>query len=53
MYGAAAAHRTLAERARLEAALQRHDVEVIDAPADVFASRVADAYLAMKATGRL
>ena len=53
VYGAAAAHRTLAERARLEAALQRHDVEVIDAPADVFASRVADAYLAMKATGRL
>jgi uncharacterized protein (DUF58 family) len=53
VYGAAAAHRTLAERARLQAALQRHEVEVIDAPADVFASRVADAYLAMKATGRL
>jgi uncharacterized protein (DUF58 family) len=53
VYAAAAAHRTLAERDRLRAALHRHEVEVIDAPADVFASRVADAYLAMKAAGRL
>ncbi len=53
VYAAAAAHRTLAERERLQAALRRHDVEVIDAPADVFASRVADAYLMMKAAGRL
>ncbi len=53
VYGAAAAHRTLAERDRLQAALRRHEVEVIDAPADIFASRVADAYLTMKATGRL
>jgi uncharacterized protein (DUF58 family) len=53
VYAAAAAHRTLAERHRLQAALGRHQVEVIDAPADVFASRVADAYLRMKAAGRL
>lgn len=53
VYAAAAAHRTLAERDRLRAALRRHEVEVIDAPADVFASRIADAYLAMKAAGRL
>jgi uncharacterized protein (DUF58 family) len=53
VYAAAAAHRTLAERDRLQAALRRHEVEVIDAPADVFASRVADAYLTMKAAGRL
>jgi uncharacterized protein (DUF58 family) len=53
VYAAAAAHRTLAERDRLRAALARHEVEVVDAPADVFASRVADAYLAMKAAGRL
>jgi uncharacterized protein (DUF58 family) len=53
VYAAAAAHRTLAERDRLQAALRRHEVEVIDAPADLFASRVADAYLTMKANGRL
>jgi len=53
VYAAAAAHRTLAERDRLQAALRRRDVEVIDAPADAFASRVADAYLTMKAAGRL
>jgi uncharacterized protein (DUF58 family) len=53
VYRAAAAHRALAERDRVRAALRRYGVEVIDAPTDVFASRVADAYLAMKATGRL
>jgi uncharacterized protein (DUF58 family) len=53
VYAAAAAHRTLAERDRIRTALQRREVEVVDAPVDVFASRVADAYLAMKATGRL
>ncbi|OLB75365.1 MAG: hypothetical protein AUI14_21220 [Actinobacteria bacterium 13_2_20CM_2_71_6] len=53
VYAAAAAHRTLAERDRLQNALRRHEVEVIDAPADLFASQVADAYLAMKAAGRL
>jgi uncharacterized protein (DUF58 family) len=53
VYAAAAAHRTLVERDRLRAALRRNEVEVIDAPADVFASHVADAYLRMKAAGRL
>jgi uncharacterized protein (DUF58 family) len=53
VYAAAAAHRAMAERDRVRAALRRYGVEVIDAPVDLFASRVADAYLAMKATGRL
>ncbi|MDG6108381.1 DUF58 domain-containing protein [Dactylosporangium aurantiacum] len=53
VYAAAAAQRTLAERERVSAALRRHGVEVVDAPADVFASRVTDHYLALKATGRL
>ena len=53
VYTAAAAHRALAERDRVRAALTRFGVEVIDAPVDLFASRVADAYLAMKASGRL
>jgi uncharacterized protein (DUF58 family) len=53
VYAAAAAQRALAERDRVRAALRRFGVEVIDAPVDTFASRVADAYLAMKATGRL
>ncbi len=53
VYAAAAAHRALAERDRVRAVLRRYGVEVVDAPVDVFASRVADTYLAMKATGRL
>jgi uncharacterized protein (DUF58 family) len=53
VYASAAAHRALAERDRVRAVLRRFGVEVIDAPVDVFASRVADTYLAMKATGRL
>ncbi len=53
VYAAAAAQRTLAERERVAAALRRHGVEVVDAPADVFASRVTDHYLALKAIGRL
>jgi uncharacterized protein (DUF58 family) len=53
VYTAAAAQRALAERERVRAALTRYGVEVVDAPIDVFASRVADAYLAMKAAGRL
>jgi uncharacterized protein (DUF58 family) len=52
-YDAAAAERTLAARRRVTALLRRLDVEVVDAgPAD-FASKVSDAYLAMKAAGRL
>jgi uncharacterized protein (DUF58 family) len=53
VYAAAAAQRTLAERERVGAVLRRHGVEVVDAPVDVFASRVTDHYLALKATGRL
>jgi uncharacterized protein (DUF58 family) len=53
VYAAAAAQRALAERDRVRAALRHFGVEVVDAPVDLFASRVADAYLAMKATGRL
>jgi uncharacterized protein (DUF58 family) len=53
VYAAAAAHRALAERDRVGAALRRYGVEVIDSPVDAFASRVADTYLAMKFTGRL
>jgi uncharacterized protein (DUF58 family) len=53
VYEAASAERTLAERRRVTAALRRRGVTVIDEPADIFASRVADAYLALKAAGRL
>ncbi len=53
VYSAAAAYRALAERDRVRAALTRHGVDVVDAPVELLASRVADAYLAMKATGRL
>ncbi|WP_433080404.1 DUF58 domain-containing protein [Dactylosporangium sp. CA-052675] len=53
VYAAAAAQRALAERDRVAAALRRHGVEVVDAPADEFASRLTDHYLALKATGRL
>jgi uncharacterized protein (DUF58 family) len=53
IYTAAAAYRSLADRDRIAAALLRGRVEVVDAPADLFASRVADAYLTLKAAGRL
>jgi uncharacterized protein (DUF58 family) len=53
VYAAAAAHRALAERDRVRSALRRFGVEVVDAPVEQFASKVADLYLAMKASGRL
>lgn len=53
VYEAASAERALADRRRVTAALRRRGVIVIDEPADVFPSRVADAYLALKAEGRL
>jgi uncharacterized protein (DUF58 family) len=53
VYEAASAERTLADRRRVTAALRRRGVIVIDEPADLFASRVADTYLALKAAGRL
>ncbi|MDP9799536.1 uncharacterized protein (DUF58 family) [Catenuloplanes nepalensis] len=52
-YAAAAAHQAYAERNRVRAALTRHGVDVVDAPLDEFASRVSDAYLTLKAAGRL
>ena len=53
VYEAAAAERALAERRRVTAQLRRHGVTVVDEPADVFASRVTDVYLSLKAAGRL
>jgi uncharacterized protein (DUF58 family) len=53
VYEAASAERTLADRRRVTAELRQRGVVVIDEPADVFASRVADVYLALKAAGRL
>jgi uncharacterized protein (DUF58 family) len=53
VYTAAAAQRALAERDRVAAALRHHGVEVVDAPADEFASRLTDHYLALKHAGRL
>jgi uncharacterized protein (DUF58 family) len=53
VYAAAAAEKALADRRAVTAELRRRGVEVIDAPPEVFASHVADAYLALKAAGRL
>jgi uncharacterized protein (DUF58 family) len=53
VYAAAAAEKAQADRRALTAELRRRGVEVIDAPPDVFASKVADAYLSLKAAGRL
>lgn len=53
VYDAAAAERAVAERRRLTAELRRYGVEVVDAPPDDIAPALADAYLALKAAGRL
>lgn len=53
VYAKAAGTRALAERQRIATALTRHGVDVLDCPADTFASQVTDAYLALKAAGRL
>jgi uncharacterized protein (DUF58 family) len=53
VYAAAAAERALAERRRITALLRRRGVLVVDEPADVFPSLVTDAYLGLKAAGRL
>ncbi|MGC5029758.1 DUF58 domain-containing protein [Micromonospora sp. DT229] len=52
-YAAAAAWRTLAERNRLTAVLARYGVAVVDVAAPRLAPALADAYLTLKATGRL
>ncbi len=53
LHAAAAAAHGLAEGHRVAAALNRAGVHVIEAPADSFASTVADTYLTLKAAGRL
>ncbi|GAA3759919.1 uncharacterized protein (DUF58 family) [Spinactinospora alkalitolerans] len=53
VYDAAAAERTLAERRRITAELRRHGVEVVDADPDHLAPALADAYISLKAAGRL
>jgi uncharacterized protein (DUF58 family) len=50
---AAAAELALAERERVRAVLTQLGVIVVDEPRDLFASRVTDAYLSLKAAGRL
>ncbi|MDQ1645957.1 MAG: hypothetical protein QOJ50_2141, partial [Cryptosporangiaceae bacterium] len=53
IYAAAAAERSLGERRQIVAALRRRGVEVVDEPADIFPSKVADTYLALKSSGML
>ena len=53
VYRAAAAELALARRAGVIAQLERLGAHVVDAGADVLASRVTDAYLDLKAAGRL
>ena len=53
VYDAAAAERARSERRRLTTQLRQRGVEVVDAPPETFAPAVSDAYLALKAAGRL
>ncbi|MCU1677331.1 MAG: hypothetical protein JWM93_2089, partial [Frankiales bacterium] len=53
VYAAAAAARVGAERRRSSELLRRRGAEVVDAAPDRFAPAVADAYLGLKAAGRL
>ncbi|WP_455430596.1 DUF58 domain-containing protein [Paractinoplanes durhamensis] len=53
VHAAAAAERVLGQRDRLRDLLDRSGATVVDADADTFASKVADVYLLLKATGRL
>ncbi|TQK44940.1 uncharacterized protein (DUF58 family) [Streptomyces sp. SLBN-118] len=53
VYDAAAATQTQAQRRRTAEQLQRHGVTVVDATPDNLAPALADAYLALKAAGRL
>lgn len=52
-YTIAAGVRALAERRKISQALTRSGVDVLDCAADIFASQVTDAYLTLKAAGRL
>jgi uncharacterized protein (DUF58 family) len=53
VYDAAAGERALADRLRITAALRRRDVDVVDASPEALPPALADAYLALKAAGRL
>ncbi|GAA3444349.1 DUF58 domain-containing protein [Planomonospora venezuelensis] len=53
VYDAAAAEHLRGERRRMTSRLRRHGVEVVDALPDQLAPALADAYLALKAAGRL
>ena len=53
VYDAAAAEGALAQRRRISALLRRQGVSVVDAPPDRLPSALADAYLDLKASGRL
>ncbi|MBD0712122.1 MULTISPECIES: DUF58 domain-containing protein [unclassified Streptomyces] len=53
VYEAAAATQTQSQRARTADQLRRHGVTVVDAAPDSLAPALADAYLALKAAGRL
>ncbi len=53
VYEAAAAVTAQAGRAHIAALLRRNGVEVVDAPADQLPPALADAYLSLKAAGRL
>lgn len=53
VYDAAAAEHLRGERNRITARLRRHGVEVVDALPEDIAPALADAYLALKAAGRL
>jgi uncharacterized protein (DUF58 family) len=53
VYEAASAERAKAERRHVADLLAKHHVTVVDAPPDRIAPALADAYLALKAAGRL
>jgi uncharacterized protein (DUF58 family) len=53
VYDAAAAERLSGDRRRITARLRRNGVEVVDALPEEIAPALADAYLALKAAGRL
>jgi uncharacterized protein (DUF58 family) len=53
VYQAAAGERARSERARISAVLRRRGVDVVDAPPDRLPAALADAYLNLKAAGRL
>jgi uncharacterized protein (DUF58 family) len=53
VYGAAAAEQARAGRQRVSALLQRRGAQVIDAEPERLPASLADAYLALKAAGRL